>query len=250
MNILVVGSNGIIGTEMVTKLGKLDGAVLYLVDKGSISVSANATGFQFDCLDQDKVKDFCSDDTLNGIYFDQVIINAGGASVSYKDYVASIEDLGYAEWQKIISGNLDIGFLFCKYLLSFNRIRKESSITFTSSIHSIIGPRFETYNGCEYNGIQMNSSVAYTAAKSAINGLVKYLSSYLGPRQIRVNAVLPGGIFSGQSKLFVDQYSKHVPLGRMATAEEIADTILVVASPKMSYVNGQLIVVDGGKSSW
>ena len=96
----------------------------------------------------------------------------------------------------------------------------------------------------------MNSSVAYSAAKSAINGMVKYLASYLGPKQIRVNAVLPGGVFSGQSKIFVDQYSNHVPLGRMATADEIAESILVVASSKMSYVNGQLIVVDGGKSSW
>jgi NAD(P)-dependent dehydrogenase (short-subunit alcohol dehydrogenase family) len=250
MNILIVGSNGIIGTEMVNKLGKVDDNFLYLVDKASVLLASNAKGFEFDCLDEDAVKSFCSDMALNRIFFDQVIINAGGASVSYIDYVAPIEELGYQEWQKIISGNLDIGFLFCKYLLSFNLIRKESSVTFTSTIHSIIGPRFETYDGCEYNGIQMNSSVAYTAAKSAINGLVKYLSSYLGPRHIRVNAVLPGGIFSGQSEVFVAQYSKHVPLGRMATAKEVADTILVVASPKMSYVNGQLIVVDGGKSSW
>ena len=68
---------------------------------------------------------------------DQVIINAGGASVSYEDYVSTIEELGYEEWRKIISGNLDIGFLFCKYLLVFNRISQHGSITFTSTIHSL-----------------------------------------------------------------------------------------------------------------
>ena len=58
MNVLIVGSNGIIGAEIVAKLSKADEAVLYLVDKVSIPPVSNAIGFEFDCLDEKEVEAF------------------------------------------------------------------------------------------------------------------------------------------------------------------------------------------------
>jgi NAD(P)-dependent dehydrogenase (short-subunit alcohol dehydrogenase family) len=67
---------------------------------------------------------------------------------------------------------------------------------------------------------------------------------------VRVNAVTPGGVFSGQNETFVGRYSARVPMGRMAKAEEIADAMLFLASDGASYINGQNIVVDGGLTAW
>ena len=60
----------------------------------------------------------------------------------------------------------------------------------------------------------------------------------------------PGGVYSGQNKIFQDNYSRRVPLGRMAKVEEIVNPKIFLGSEKASYISGQVLVVDGGLSSW
>jgi NAD(P)-dependent dehydrogenase (short-subunit alcohol dehydrogenase family) len=65
-----------------------------------------------------------------------------------------------------------------------------------------------------------------------------------------VNAVTPGGVFSGQNDTFVERYSARVPMGRMAQPNEIADAVAFLASSHATYISGQNIMVDGGLSVW
>ena len=90
----------------------------------------------------------------------------------------------------------------------------------------------------------------YSTSKAALWGLTKFLSTYWAGRHVRVNAVTPGGVSSGQNSTFVERYSARVPLGRMAQADEICGAVVFLASRASSYITGQNIVVDGGLSAW
>jgi NAD(P)-dependent dehydrogenase (short-subunit alcohol dehydrogenase family) len=81
-------------------------------------------------------------------------------------------------------------------------------------------------------------------------GLTKYLAAYWGDKNIRVNAISPGGVFSGQNETFVNAYSARVPMGRMAKQDEMSGTVVFLLSDAASFITGQNIVVDGGLSVW
>lgn len=94
------------------------------------------------------------------------------------------------------------------------------------------------------------SPAVYSATKGGIVALTKYLAAYYGAQGIRVNCISPGGVFTSQDPAFVQNYSRRVPLGRMANKEELAGIVVFLASGASSYVTGQNIFVDGGLSCW
>jgi NAD(P)-dependent dehydrogenase (short-subunit alcohol dehydrogenase family) len=98
-------------------------------------------------------------------------------------------------------------------------------------------------------------ALSYHVAKAGLDQMIRYYAVALGPRGIRVNGVSPFTFLKEESKDFYLQnkklynlYQRIVPLGRMGTAEEIANVILFLCSPKASFITGQNIVVDGGLS--
>ena len=81
--------------------------------------------------------------------------------------------------------------------------------------------------------------------------LTKYLSVYLADYGIRCNCISPGGILFEQGPKFVENYSKKVPLNRMAKVNEITGAVkFLLDSESSSYINGENISVDGGFTSW
>jgi NAD(P)-dependent dehydrogenase (short-subunit alcohol dehydrogenase family) len=95
--------------------------------------------------------------------------------------------------------------------------------------------------------------LAYSAAKAAVISMTKVLAVEWAAYGIRVNAVAPGNTRTGLFELAVseghidlDAYMEHTPLRRLAEPEEIAETVLYLASPRSSYLTGQVIVPDGG----
>jgi NAD(P)-dependent dehydrogenase (short-subunit alcohol dehydrogenase family) len=97
--------------------------------------------------------------------------------------------------------------------------------------------------------------IGYHAAKAALIQMARYYAFTLGPKKIRVNCVTPGTVLKEESRDFYiknrplqELYRRITPLGRMGTAEEIADVVAFLCSPKASFITGQNIVVDGGIS--
>jgi NAD(P)-dependent dehydrogenase (short-subunit alcohol dehydrogenase family) len=94
----------------------------------------------------------------------------------------------------------------------------------------------------------------YTASKHAVEGLTKSAALEAAPFGVRVNSVAPGPVETGMLNRFTSADRKAgliagVPLKRVGTTDEIADTIVFVASDKASFLTGQIISVDGGKSA-
>jgi NAD(P)-dependent dehydrogenase (short-subunit alcohol dehydrogenase family) len=92
--------------------------------------------------------------------------------------------------------------------------------------------------------------VTYSVVKAGLVGLTRYLATYWADRGVRANALSPGGIFNGQSEEFVRRLSGLIPLGRMAERSEYRGAVQFLCSDASAYLNGQNIVMDGGRSVW
>ena len=115
------------------------------------------------------------------------------------------------------------------------------SIVNISSIYGTVGPDFTIYEGTN-----MTMPAAYSAIKGGVINFTRYLASYLGPQNIRVNTISPGGIFDNQPANFVDNYNKKVPLRRMGLPNDITPSVIFLLSDESSYITGQNIIIDGG----
>lgn len=120
------------------------------------------------------------------------------------------------------------------------------SIINIASIYGSVAADERIYNGTEI----VSAGVGYSADKAAVIGMTRQLAVLLAPKGIRVNAISPGGIEDNHSTQFKDNYSRRVPLGRMARVDEINGAVIFLASDASSYVTGQNIIVDGGLTCW
>ena len=110
-----------------------------------------------------------------------------------------------------------------------------------ASIYGIVAPDFSVYN--ETN---MTTPAAYSAIKGGLINLTRYMASYFGPKQIRVNAISPGGIYDKQNITFIQNYEKRVPMGRMGSPDDISPAVIFLLSNDSKYITGQNIIIDGG----
>ena len=115
------------------------------------------------------------------------------------------------------------------------------SIINISSIYGILGQDLSVYDGTP-----MRENITYAAVKGAIVNFTRQMASYYGQFQIRTNVICHGGIFDGQDKRFVQQYTYKTPMKRMGQPDEVASSILFLASDASSYISGATIAIDGG----
>jgi NAD(P)-dependent dehydrogenase (short-subunit alcohol dehydrogenase family) len=161
-----------------------------------------------------------------------------------KNYGRKFEDVTYEDFCENLNLHLGGYFLMSQEVSRVMIDQKGGVIVYVASIYGFMAPRFELYENASFT-----SPVEYSAIKGALLSLTKYLASYLGKHDIRVNAISPGGVYDNQPESFVTQYSKKIIIGnRMADADDLTGALVFLLSDASKYVTGQNIVVDGGWS--
>jgi NAD(P)-dependent dehydrogenase (short-subunit alcohol dehydrogenase family) len=161
---------------------------------------------------------------------DALVNNAGVAVFK------PVGQTSFAEWRHVLGTNLDGAFLCTQASVPLLRASGGGAIV---NIASISGLRASTLR------------VAYGTSKAAIIQLTKQYAVELGTEGIRVNAVAPGPVDTEMAKLvhsvaIRSDYHDVIPLNRYGTVEEIANTVVFLCGPQASYINGQVLAVDGG----
>jgi NAD(P)-dependent dehydrogenase (short-subunit alcohol dehydrogenase family) len=177
--------------------------------------------------------------------------NAASKSADLDAFFASTEEYSLAEWRRIMAVNVDGMFLVAQAVgKQMQKQGSGGSIVQTASIYGIVSSDKRIYEGSFYLGRQISNPAVYSTSKAAVVGLTRYLAANWGDHGIRVNALVPAGVESGQNDIFKSRYSARVPLGRMAKASEMVGALVYLASDASSYVTGHCLVVDGGLSAW
>ncbi len=157
------------------------------------------------------------------------------------DWGNKVEDLSLTSWRQNVDMHLNAYSWFSKEVAMIMKRQESGSIINLASIYGVVGSDFTVYEGTE-----MTCPMGYSVIKGGIVNLTRYLASYFGKYNVRVNSVCPGGVFDGQNPVFLENYKKKTPLKRLGTPEEIAAAILFLAGEAASYITGATIMVDGG----
>ena len=116
---------------------------------------------------------------------------------------------------------------------------------------SAIAPDQRIYRNPELaDEMQPVKPVTYSVIKSGLVGLTRYLATYWADKGVRCNALSPGGVIAGQNEAFVQRLTSLIPLGRMARRDEYRGAVQFLCSDASAYLNGQNIIMDGGRSVW
>lgn len=178
---------------------------------------------------------------------DGLLNNAATKSLNFFE---PFESFAVSEWNEVMAVNLTGAMLCAQVFGSPMAARGRGSIVNTLSIYGVVAPDQRIYEGSEYLGRTINTPAVYAASKAGLWGLTQYLAAYWGHKGVRVNAVTPGGIFSGQNDLFVENYSRRTPLGRMAETSDMVNAMQYLSSDAAKYVTGHNLIVDGGWTTW
>ena len=239
--VLVTGASRGIGRAIALTLGAAGATVIgtATTDEGAINISKIFTennilgkGMRLDVTDNEQISNLLKNITENYGSVDILINNAG---ITRDNILVRMKE---DEWDDIINTNLTSVYKMSKAVLR-GMIKKRSGRII--SITSVVGAMG--------NAGQSN----YAAAKAGIMGFTKSLAREVGIRGITVNAIAPGFIETDMTdKLPEDQkvaLASQIPMARLGTVDEVAHSVLFLASESSSYITAQTLHVNGGMYS-
>ncbi len=187
--------------------------------------------YKVDVNKEDEIKK-----TVEGVLKDfgriDILVNNAGI---WKE--AKISKLKLSAWEETLKTNLTSTYLFTKYVSHFMKLKRYGKII---NVSSTAGQRGEAHYS------------HYAASKGGMISFTKSLASELGPYNINVNSVAPGWVLTDMSnsvlsnKKSLDEEIKKIPIGRIATADDIAGPIMFLASDLSRHINGEILNVNGG----
>jgi len=159
------------------------------------------------------------------------------------------EDYSLDQFRRILDVNVAGVFACCQRLGSVMAERGRGSIINVASTYGVVAPNQDLYVGPDGHQ-RFFKSAAYPASKGAVLQLTRFLAAYWGRRGVRVNALSPGGVDTGQDAHFRQRYAERTPLGRMARATDYMGALVFLASEASAYMTGANLIVDGGFTIW
>lgn len=251
--VVLTGAAGIIGCQVVKTFVEA-GARVFAIDRDEAQLEERLGAAHSSLMTC--VADVASRPSLSDAHallvarWGQADALLNNAATKSKNFFEPFETFAVEEWNEVMAVNLTGAMLCAQVFGSPMAERGKGSIVNTLSIYGIVAPDQRIYEGSEYLGRAINTPAVYAASKAGLWGLTKYLAAYWGHNGVRVNAVTPGGVFSGQNKTFVENYSSRTPLGRMAQTDDIVNAVRYLTSDAAKYITGHNLVVDGGWTAW
>jgi len=171
----------------------------------------------------------------------QALQNEQAASGAFETYPLEL-------WQQALDVNMTSLFLACQAVVEPMLSQGAGVIVNISSIYGITAPDQRLYQ--QKGQPPRYKPVYYTVTKAGVLGLTKYLAAYYAGKNIRVNALTPGGVYNDHDDEFVQAYAARSILGRMADKSDMNGALLFLASDASRYMTGANLVVDGGWTTW
>ena len=266
-NVLITGAAGLLGKEHAFAILEVGGKVILTdVTKKKLEDTKKILSSQFnpnsiliskmDVTKKQSIQKVSKDLSKSKIRVDVLINNAAiNPKVGKKLNPAKkirFENLSPEDWNQELDVGLKGAFL-CSQIFGTKMAAdsKGGIILNISSDLSVISPDQRIY---QLKGISEENQpvkpVTYSVVKNGLIGLTKYVATYWASKGVRCNALSPGGVLTNQDNEFIKKLNRLIPLGRMASKDEYRSTVQYLCSEASSYVNGQNIIVDGGRSIW
>ena len=212
--------------------------------------------YSMDVTSEDSVRAVCEsicsqqrrvDILINNAAINPIVVEEGGLIESSR-----LENFSLEQWNLEVAVGLTGAFICAKIFGPKMAADGLGGVILNiASDLSVIAPNQSLY---KQNGVaaelQPVKPATYSVIKTGLVGLTRYLSTYWVEQGVRCNALSPGGVYSDQGAEFVGRVSELIPLGRMAQREEYRGAIQFLCSSASSYMNGQNVVIDGGRSAW
>jgi len=263
---LVTGGAGLLGKEHATALLQSGAKVLlWDINNNKLSKTADELSKEFtsrsvivdivDITDEEAVSNAHQKLDSQGISV-SILINNAAINPKYdsnnsNSSFSRVENLTLDDWNHQLSIGLTGAFICSKIFGSKMASNKYGVILNIASDLSVISPDQRLY---QVKGVESNSQpvkpLTYSVIKSGLVGMTKYLATYWSADGVRVNALSPGGVYEEQDKEFITRISNLIPLGRMAKSDEYRSAVQFLCSEASSYMTGQNLVIDGGRSVW
>lgn len=264
-NIVITGAAGFLGRRHAEAVAKFGGTPLLLdifqepLDILSAELNSSygtgAAGYVVDITKEALVAECCRTILEQHGNIHALINNAANnPKVDASNSVTNssrLENFPLGIWEQDLAVGLTGSFLCAKYFGTTMANSGKGSIINISSDLGVIAPDQRLYRK---EGIpeelQNVKPVTYSVVKTGLIGLTRYLATYWADKGVRCNALCPGGVYNNQGADFVAKVSSLIPLGRMADADEYQGAIVFLASEASSYMNGAVLSIDGGRSTW
>ena len=169
-------------------------------------------------------------DTISIFGVPDVLVNNAGNSARF-----NVEETSEEAWKQQIDVHAKAVFLGSREVIPSMRMKGAGSIVNVSSIYGLVGSPTVT---------------AYHAGKGASRILTKSIAVQYAKDNIRVNCLSPTGVYNNHPEEFVKKLSNIIPMGRMADIDEYKGAIVFLCSDASSYMTGENLVIDGGKTVW
>lgn len=263
---IITGGAGLLGQKHAEAIAGAGGSVA-LVDQNRDGVEAASSavkkrygiesiGVACDITEKKDVEEMVEGVLKKFSRIDILINNAAmtakEGSRDREDYFAPFEEYPLKVWEKALAVNLT-GMFLCTQAVGRVMVRqKKGVIVNVASTAGIVAPHHHIYQGVAspYSGKPFNTPISYSTTKAGVIHFTRYLATYWAGKNIRVNALSPGGVYDGHDPAFVKNYSSLVPMDRMANRDEYKGAILFLVSDASSYMTGANLVVDGGLTCW
>lgn len=264
---LITGSAGLLGMEHAAALLE-SGAQVVLTDIGESALQSAHTNLAqnfeatkiftkvMDVTSPQSVRTVAEELWSDGFRIDILVNNAAIDPKVKGDQgvleTSRLENLPLDQWDLQVAVGLTGAFL-CSQVFGTAMARDGNGgvILNIASDLSVFSPDQRLYrkDGLP-DAMQPVKPVTYSVVKAGLVGLTRYLATYWADKYVRCNALSPGGVFNGQGDEFVRRLSSLIPLGRMASKDEYRSAVQFLCSDASSYMNGQNVVMDGGRSAW